>query len=109
MKLNEIFNKAGTKLSLKDVRDTKELAKKLNVQVADLAQYSDEELLTLLKNLGYNDFSDSSKFDKNEIAKGIKVEREHTKSNLVARLIALDHLSELPDYYTRLEKMENEK
>jgi hypothetical protein len=37
---------------------------------------------------------------------GIEVEKEHTSSVKAAREIALDHLSELPDYYSRLKKME---
>ena len=40
--------------------------------------------------------------------KGIKVEREHTSDEAEARIIAMDHLVELPDYYTRLDKMEEE-
>ena len=39
---------------------------------------------------------------------GINVEKEHSKQADVAREIALDHLNELPDYYTRLKKMESE-
>ena len=41
-----------------------------------------------------------------ELDKGIKAEIEHTKDEDMAAEIALDHLSEMPDYYTRLEKME---
>lgn len=41
-----------------------------------------------------------------QLAKGIKAEKEHTSDMLVAKEIALDHLNELPDYYTKLEKME---
>lgn len=37
---------------------------------------------------------------------GIEVESEHTTDPAVAREIALDHLAELPDYYSRLRKME---
>lgn len=37
---------------------------------------------------------------------GIKVEMEHTTNEDIAKKIALDHLAEIPDYYTRLEKME---
>lgn len=44
--------------------------------------------------------------DANELAMGIKVESEHTDSEYIARLIALDHLSELKDYYSRLAEME---
>lgn len=39
---------------------------------------------------------------------GIHVEKEHSLDPTVAKEIALDHLLELPDYYTRLKKMENE-
>lgn len=42
-----------------------------------------------------------------QLSKGIKIELEHTPDIAVAREIALDHLNELPDYYTRLDKMEN--
>lgn len=38
------------------------------------------------------------------LKKGMKVEREHTKLNSVAREIALDHLGERPDYYKKLDK-----
>lgn len=43
-----------------------------------------------------------------QLEKGIQVELEHTKDRKKAREIALDHLKELPDYYTRLKKMEGE-
>jgi translation elongation factor EF-Tu-like GTPase len=43
-----------------------------------------------------------------ELKQGIKIEMEHTKNKAVAKRIALDHLAELPDYYTRLTKMEEE-
>lgn len=46
--------------------------------------------------------------DPKELKMGIKVEMEHTTDPLIAKRIALDHLSELPDYYTRLAKMEEE-
>lgn len=43
-----------------------------------------------------------------EIEMGIKVELEHTDSKKLAKEIAMDHLTEIPDYYTRLKKMEKE-
>jgi len=42
-----------------------------------------------------------------QIAKGIKVETEHTKDHKLAKEIAMDHLIEFPDYYDRLKKMED--
>ena len=43
---------------------------------------------------------------KNQLAKGIHVELEHTTHRDVAHEIALDHLGEYPDYYDRLEQAE---
>lgn len=39
---------------------------------------------------------------------GVKIEHEHTQDTALSQEIALDHLSELPNYYTRLTKMEKE-
>jgi hypothetical protein len=39
---------------------------------------------------------------------GIEIELEHTDDREIAKKIALDHLAEIPDYYTRLKKMEDE-
>lgn len=44
--------------------------------------------------------------DPKELAAGIVVEAEHTNDPELAKRIALDHLSEIPDYYTRLKIME---
>jgi hypothetical protein len=40
---------------------------------------------------------------------GTKVESEHTSNKKQARITALQHLDELPDYYTKLKKMETQK
>lgn len=45
---------------------------------------------------------------KQQLKMGIKVEYEHTKDKSISIEIALDHLYEIPDYYTRLAKMEKE-
>jgi hypothetical protein len=50
----------------------------------------------------------NSKFDKTQLNLGQKVEKEHTNSPGVAKEIATDHLTEIPDYYTRLNKMEED-
>ena len=44
----------------------------------------------------------------NQLKIGIDVESEHTTSRKQARVIALQHLEEIPDYYTRLKKMETQ-
>jgi len=42
------------------------------------------------------------KYDKEELRKGIEVEKEHTDNPKIALKIALDHLDEDPQYYTKL-------
>ena len=49
-----------------------------------------------------------SDFDADELAMGIKIEKEHTDSEAVAKEIAKDHLAEIPNYYTLLVKMEED-
>lgn len=61
---------------------------------------------------------DFTKFDPEEFRKGLAIELEHgshdpetnvTNSDpLLTGKIAWAHLKEIPDYYTRLEKMESE-
>lgn len=41
-----------------------------------------------------------------QVQMGVNVEKEHTKSEVLAKKIALQHLDEFPDYYTRLKKAE---
>lgn len=45
---------------------------------------------------------------KNQVKKGVKVEKEHTKNDKVAKEIAKDHEVEDPKYYDHLSKMEKE-
>jgi len=44
--------------------------------------------------------------DKRQLARGTRVELEHTEDRAAARCIALAHLHESPDYYVALAKME---
>lgn len=45
---------------------------------------------------------------KTQIEMGKKVEMEHVDDVDLAEEIAMDHLEEIPDYYTRLKKMEKD-
>ena len=47
-------------------------------------------------------------FIANQLKMGIPIEHEHTKNKELATDIALQHLDEIPDYYTRLKKMETD-
>ena len=87
-----------------------ELAKKLEVDISEVEKLSSEELEVILKFVGNHDFKPDSDFDQKELAMGIKVEHEHTKNDIIAKLIAKDHLSEpgCENYYSALEKMEKQ-
>ena len=65
-------------------------------------------LTDFAKGVGKHTETPDSKFDPKELAAGIKIEMEHTDNPAIAKSIAKDHLSEIPDYYTRLIKMEKE-
>jgi|TARA_R110000851_G_scaffold112921_3_gene237318 hypothetical protein len=47
-------------------------------------------------------------FIKHELSVGSKIELEQTEDNLKAREVAMGNLWEVPDYYTRLDKMEKD-
>jgi hypothetical protein len=43
---------------------------------------------------------------KKQLKMGLKVEKEHTSDPTAARITALQHLDEVPDYYSKLKKVE---
>lgn len=47
-------------------------------------------------------------FVQKQLDMGIPIEHEHTQDHNLAKDIALQHLDEIPDYYTRLKKMESD-
>jgi hypothetical protein len=78
------------------------------------AGFTTQEALEIGKRLGV----DFSKFDVEQFRKGLDVELEHGLRDpatnvtgndpLLTGKIALAHLNEFPDYYTRLSRMEAE-
>ena len=57
---------------------------------------------------GLADKKQPEDFDEAAITKGIKVEMEHTDDEATAREISMDHLTEDPRYYDKLETIEGE-
>ena len=55
---------------------------------------------------GMGDKKVPSDFDEEQIKWGIEIEMEHTDDPAIAREISIDHLTEDPEYYTKLRKME---
>ena len=103
------------------------LGPKINPKLAELVQH--QLYPTLRKSLGLGEsveeseqlnkrtpnvkelakkFMTTSDAVHRQLARGVKVEFEHTNDIEVATEIALDHLGEKLDYYTRLAKAENE-
>jgi len=73
-------------------------------------------IIDKLKKIANKHGLDISKYDPKQLIMGFKVEHEHavdpktavTNKAIDILKIAAAHLNELPDYYTRLVKMENE-
>jgi hypothetical protein len=57
---------------------------------------------------GLADDKEISDFCPKQLAMGLEVEMEHTDDPKVALEITMDHLTEIPDYYTHLDNMEAE-
>jgi len=56
---------------------------------------------------GLADDKRPDQFDAMELARGVKVELEHTGNRNTAMEIAMDHLTEDPKYYQKLKKVES--
>ncbi len=82
----------------------------------------DEKVLSALQDLidnhtaridyisgGKADSKSPTEFNQKQLAIGMKHEREHTSDDEIAREIAMDHLTEDPDYYIKLQRMEKRK
>ena len=84
--------------------------------MADKKNFTSEEALKIGERIGI-DWADAP-FDVDEYRAGLEVELEHGSHDpatnvtdddpIVTGKIALAHLNEFPDYYTRLRKMEDE-
>jgi hypothetical protein len=87
---------------------------KMEVEMSSKKHFSAEEAKMIGESVGI----DWSKFDVEQFRMGMDVELEHglvdPKTNVTnddpttTGKIALAHLNEFPDYYTRLDKMEEE-
>ena len=79
-----------------------------NINTARNLSLKNKKLKGLTESVGKHNEVPDSKFNSKELKKGIEIEHEHTNDSNLAKDIAKDHLSEIPDYYTRLVKMEDE-
>lgn len=104
--LIKLFQKEA---KIKDHRDIHALAEELGIKEPAVLEEMVYEMLQSFWSQGRAMSKGMDvKFDEKEMKMGMKVELEHTDCDCIAYRIALDHLAELPDYYTRLAKMEKE-
>jgi hypothetical protein len=89
-----------------------DIVKELFPKNPDYPYLDENRLMDIAKKHSGHDSDNKDKIQKmyelldDELSIGVNVETEHTKSKKKAKEIALDHLEEIPDYYTRLKKME---
>ncbi|HQF37297.1 MAG TPA: hypothetical protein PLL26_06710 [Candidatus Dojkabacteria bacterium] len=91
-----------------DDEDIHAFAEKMKISPHELEEVVYELLTALLKGVGKHKEVPVTEFDPEQIKMGLEVEKEHTDSEAIAQQIVKDHLAEIPDYYTRLKKMEDE-
>jgi hypothetical protein len=100
-----------------DSKDVKKNSKKLNnkgmsgyEEIDEIAVQVDNIPGGLAKGMTLNDIAKHHNISpqtlKNEFIKGYAIEREHTTDINIAKEIALDHLYEDPNYYSKLSKIE---
>lgn len=90
------LNEAESEVKLKKYRDV--IKEKFSV---DISGWGATEIPG-----GKSEGHSVTEYELQELIWGIEVEFEHTSNALVALEIAMDHLQEMPDYYTRLREME---
>jgi hypothetical protein len=57
---------------------------------------------------GIADGKSITAYDLEELLIGIKFEMEHTSDRFIALELAMDHLERIPDYYSRLRRLERD-
>lgn len=78
------------------------LAKDNGIGITDLYL----KIAEMFNNFLYRD--DEFDFDRKQLEKGIEYEYEHTKDREIAKIIALDHIKKISDYYDKLETFDKD-
>lgn len=102
---SELINLFSSKRDIVD-DEVHNLADKLGIEHSEL----ENKIYNMLSDFWYagkaKEFNGD--YDPLQLEMGIKVEMEHTSNPIIAKRIAMDHLAEISDYYTRLDKMERD-
>jgi hypothetical protein len=105
--MKKIIDRFSDPAKIKDHRDVHKIAEDLKVEPPMV----EEAIYGLLQSFFAYGRSKNFKgsYDPKQLEMGIRVEMEHTNSEIFAERIAKDHLAEpgMSDYYTRLKEMED--
>lgn len=82
------------------------LSQDLGVTKEEFEQLEFELCKSMCSRIGKHINHGKETVDETQLQKGIEHEMEHTNDEYIARLIALDHLYEIPDYYDQLSKFD---
>lgn len=95
---------------VKDHKDIHKLSEELNIATPSELEEDVYKMLTSFwsKGRAMDKKFDFTSADPKEVKMGMEVEKEHTDNKYMAYRIAIDHLAEMPNYYTELAKMEKE-
>lgn len=110
-KLQKIIIKFFTKYKNPTDEQIHKLSEKIGIDEHEFENAIYSLLSSFLYNGRYNESIRDGKDVKvidTELQAGIDIELEHTNNKKIAKRIALDHLAEFSDYYTRLIKMETQ-
>ena len=116
---NEFLNEAKTKENIeeklaefftntKNIDDKKvhTFAESIGLEHSEFENYIYKQLNDFFQSGLYSKATKKPNIDSKQLKMGISVEHEHVKSKLLATKIALDHLTENPNYYTKLKTIE---
>jgi len=92
-----------------DENDIDEMAEKLGIEHDDIENQIFQMFHKLIQYApGKHMDTPDEKFDPEQLKMGIEIEKEHTDCPVLAKEIAKDHLAEIKNYYSRLNKMEKD-
>jgi len=84
-------------------------SKKFKLVLLNKSRMSELDIATNMEHTGRYKEGDAKTWTQDQEDEGTAVEAEHSDNPEIARQIAMDHLVEDADYYTKLKRMEADK
>lgn len=103
--LDKAFSQPGMKVNMSTMSDNIQYKQSFKEEKLEGGLADKKTLKDLVKK--YSKKGHSLDYLKKQLAKGIRVEMEHTKDKTKAKEITMDHLWEDAEYYVKLKKVES--